>query len=79
MPKLRRLSGKEVVSIFSQFGFAIHHQKGSHIKLKKEIGDTHQTLTVPNHKELDRGTLRAIIRQASRYISLEELEKHFYA
>jgi hypothetical protein len=38
-----------------------------------------QTLTIPNHKELDTGTLRAIVRQASRYVTTEELAPHFYS
>lgn len=37
-----------------------------------------QTLTIPNHREIDTGTLRAILRQASRYVSIAELQKHFY-
>ena len=37
-----------------------------------------QTLTIPNHSELDTGTLRAIIRQAARYVSMDELQQHFY-
>jgi hypothetical protein len=38
-----------------------------------------ETLTVPNHQEVDLGTLRAIYRQASRYIPEPELFPHFYA
>jgi hypothetical protein len=37
-----------------------------------------QTLTIPRHKELDPGTLRAILRQASVYIPGEELKPYFY-
>lgn len=37
-----------------------------------------QMLIVPDHAELDTGTLRAIIRQASRFVSLEELQQRFY-
>ena len=37
-----------------------------------------QTLTVPNHAELDRGTLKAIFNQASKYLSEQELSPHFY-
>jgi hypothetical protein len=40
---------------------------------------TRQTLTIPNHRELDRGTLLGIYRQALRYIPSEELAQHFYA
>ena len=79
MPKLRVLSGKEVVKILSKFGFEVISQRGSHVKLKRILPDgTKQTLTVPLHDELDKGTLKAIIRQASRYIPEEELRRHFY-
>jgi predicted RNA binding protein YcfA (HicA-like mRNA interferase family) len=39
--------------------------------------DSHQTLTVPMHRELDTGTCRAILRQASRYVPYVELAKFF--
>ena len=78
MPKLRRLSGKEVVAVFAEFGFRVVDQRGSHIKLRREVVAGSQTLTVPAHAQLDPGTLRAIIRQASRFIPEEELRPHFY-
>ncbi len=79
MPKLRVLSGNEVVKILSKFGFDVVSQKGSHVKLRRVLPDgTRQTLTVPLHNELDKGTLKAIIRQASRYIPEEELKPYFY-
>jgi len=79
MPKLRSLNGKEVVRIFSQFGFEIASQRGSHVKLRRVLPDgTKQTLTIPMHEELDKGTIRAIFRQALRYIPEEELRPHFY-
>jgi hypothetical protein len=37
-----------------------------------------KTLTVPNHDEIDRGTLHAIYRQASRYIPEPELRRKFF-
>jgi len=79
MPKLRRLSGDEVMAILGHFGFQIHAQRGSHVKLRR-IGPTgeRQSLTIPRHRELDRGTLRAILRQASRFVSQEQLDPHFY-
>jgi predicted RNA binding protein YcfA (HicA-like mRNA interferase family) len=61
MPSLRRLSGMDVVSILAGFGFEIVSQRGSHLKLRRISGDgERQTLTIPNHKELDTGTLRAL-------------------
>jgi predicted RNA binding protein YcfA (HicA-like mRNA interferase family) len=78
MPKLKRLSGADVVKILGTFGFYIKSQKGSHIKLRREIEGGYQTLTIPNHRELDTGTCRAIFKQASEYIPEEELYKYFY-
>jgi predicted RNA binding protein YcfA (HicA-like mRNA interferase family) len=79
MPRLKVLSGAEVVIILSIFGFKVASQRGSHIKLRRiEAGSGHQTLTIPNHKELDRGTLGAIYRQASRYVPERDLRPHFY-
>lgn len=79
MPKLRVLSGIEVCKILKKFGFATVTQKGSHLKLSRQIkGSEKQTLTIPNHEELDRGTLRAIFNQASRYVPSDELGAYFY-
>ncbi|MDD2274720.1 MAG: type II toxin-antitoxin system HicA family toxin [Candidatus Pacebacteria bacterium] len=78
MPKLRNLSGDDVVKIFINLDFFIIGQKGSHIKLRRIIDNEKQTLTIPQHKELDKGTLNAIIQQSSGYISSEEIQKHFY-
>ncbi len=78
MPKLRNLSGKDVIKILSQFHFDLTAQRGSHVKLVRIVEGHREVLTVPNHDELDKGTLKAIIRQASRYISEDELRKLFY-
>lgn len=78
-PKLRPLSGAEVVRVLESFGFTVIWQRGSHAKLRRVADDGEkQTLTVPMHRELDTGTLRAIVRQASRYIAPDDLEPHFY-
>lgn len=80
MPKLKRLSGQDVIKIFSSFGFAVAAQKGSHVKLVRILPDgSKQPLTIPAHPELDKGTLKAIIRQASRYIPETELKPRFYS
>ena len=80
MPKLRRLSGSEVIKIFASLGFEQVAQRGSHVKLRRTLPDgTRQTLTIPAHTEIDTGTLRAIYRQALRYVSENELHPHFYA
>lgn len=80
MPKLKVLSGDQAIKIFLSFDFVIVAQKGSHIKLARVLSaGLRQTLTIPNHQELDRGTLKAIYRQALRYIPENELKNCFYA
>ncbi|MDP3934728.1 MAG: type II toxin-antitoxin system HicA family toxin [Candidatus Giovannonibacteria bacterium] len=79
MPKLKILSGEEVIKIFLSLGFEVASQRGSHVKLRRITSNgAKQTLTIPNASELDRGTLRAIYRQALRYISEQELTPYFY-
>jgi len=51
------------VKALGQLGYAVDHQTGSHIILR-QTAPPHRRLTVPNHRELARGTLRAIIREA---------------
>lgn len=78
MPKLKVLSCKDVIKILESFDFEVVSQKGSHVKLRRILKGIKQTLTIPDHKELDKGTLRAILNQASRYISAEKLKGFFY-
>jgi predicted RNA binding protein YcfA (HicA-like mRNA interferase family) len=75
-----RLSGDEVIAILGRFGFRVYSQKGSHVKLRR-IGPAgnKETLTVPRHRELDAGTLRAIFRQATRFIPADDLWREFHA
>ena len=80
MQKLKILSGEDVIKIFLSFGFEMASQRGSHVKLKKIASNgIKQTLTVPNHKELDRGTLSAIYRQTLRYLSEQDIRPYFYS
>jgi len=64
MTKLPRLSGKEVIKALSKVGFVQTRQKGSHVFMKKITPEGHVALVVPNHVEIDKGTLIEIIRQA---------------
>ena len=57
------LSGRETVAVFEKFGWRVARQKGSHIIMVKS-GQL-VTLSVPNHKEVAKGTLRSLIRAAS--------------
>jgi predicted RNA binding protein YcfA (HicA-like mRNA interferase family) len=61
------------------FGFHPVSQRGNHLKVRRHLDDgSTQTLTIPNHKEIDRGTLQAIFRQAGRFISESELRRIFF-
>jgi predicted RNA binding protein YcfA (HicA-like mRNA interferase family) len=63
VPKLPVVSGIEVVKALSKVGYEIDHQTGGHFILRQKEYP-HRRLTVPNHKEIAKGTLRAIIRQS---------------
>jgi predicted RNA binding protein YcfA (HicA-like mRNA interferase family) len=51
-------------------GYQVDHQTGGHIILRNE-NPPHRRITVPNHKEIAKGTLRSILRQAG--MTIEEL------
>jgi predicted RNA binding protein YcfA (HicA-like mRNA interferase family) len=78
-PRLRRLSARDVLRILGSFGFEVVATRGSHAKLRREGPDSAtQILTIPVHKQLAPGTLRAIIRQASRFVPDNELKRKFF-
>ena len=75
MPTLPPLSSREIVRAFESLGWKMVRQKGSHIIL---IKDGHvATLSVPDYKEVAKGTLRSLIRSAGLAVSefLEALKK----
>jgi len=63
MNKLPVISGKECIEVLEKAGFYIKRRESSHIILRRD--DPFAQVVVPDHKEIDRGTLRAIIRQAA--------------
>ena len=71
MGKLPVVSGKEVGKRLERAGFVPVRRVGSHIILRREAPPK-LTLTVPDHKELKKGTLKAILRQAG--ITLEQFD-----
>ena len=62
MPKLPVLSGRQARRAFEKAGWVFNRQRGSHMVLVKE--GIRVNLTIPDHKELDRGLLRELIRDA---------------
>lgn len=69
MSRLPRISGRQCVAALGRAGFEVRRQRGSHVVLRRR--DPFAQLVVPDHSELDRGTLRAILRQAD--LSVERL------
>lgn len=63
MPKLPVVSGTKVVKALASIGYEVDHQTGSHMILRHKE-EPHRRLTVPNHDEIAKGTLLAIIRQS---------------
>lgn len=78
MPKLKVLTGSEIIKIFETLGFMLVSQRGSHAKLSRTTDLGKQVLTVPVGRELDRGAVQGIFRQAAHYISEDTLRSHFY-
>ncbi len=71
MSKLPQVSGPDVVRVLQKLGFTVRRQHGSHIIMRRD--DPFAQTVVPNHRQIDRGTLRAILRQTE--ITAEEFVK----
>lgn len=56
MTKVPRISGRECVKALGAVGFYLKRQEGSHLILRRD--EPFAQVVVPDHKELDRGTLR---------------------
>jgi predicted RNA binding protein YcfA (HicA-like mRNA interferase family) len=69
--ELPRISGREVVKALKKKGYEQDRQRGSHIVLR-QTESPHRRVTVPDHKEVAKGTLRAIIREVG--LSVEEFK-----
>jgi predicted RNA binding protein YcfA (HicA-like mRNA interferase family) len=61
MSRLPACSGQDAIRVFKKLGYEVDHQTGSHIILRHL---QMRRLTVPNHRELAKGTLRALIRES---------------
>jgi predicted RNA binding protein YcfA (HicA-like mRNA interferase family) len=81
MPKLRRLTGNEVIKILESFGFSVIRIRGSHHRLMRVTPQGKQYLTVAVHgnKSVPLPTLSSIYKQASKYLPKEALDEFFFA
>jgi predicted RNA binding protein YcfA (HicA-like mRNA interferase family) len=62
--KVPSLSCLEIINALRRDGWVVVRQKGSHIRLQKNLGDKTLKLTVPAHKPVKRSTLAHILKQA---------------
>jgi predicted RNA binding protein YcfA (HicA-like mRNA interferase family) len=69
---LPQISGRKVVTALAKVGYEKDRQKGSHIVLR-QAAYPHRRLVIPDHREIAKGTLRAIIKQAG--LTLEEFNE----
>ena len=63
MPKLPVLSHLEVVKALNKIGYNIDHQTCSYV-IQRQDTEPYRRLTIPNHKEISKGTINSIIKQA---------------
>jgi predicted RNA binding protein YcfA (HicA-like mRNA interferase family) len=61
--RLPVVSGRDAVKALRKIGYELDHQTGSHMILRRST-PPYRRLTIPDHKELAKGTLRAVIREA---------------
>ncbi len=50
MPRIKELKGKQIVNFLLKFDFEVKSQKGSHVKLQREVVGIRQVLIIPNNK-----------------------------
>jgi predicted RNA binding protein YcfA (HicA-like mRNA interferase family) len=71
LSKLPVISGREILKALNKIGFTVVSRKGSHVRLKRRRGEEILIVIVPMHRELAKGTLRSILRQAN--LTVEDL------
>jgi predicted RNA binding protein YcfA (HicA-like mRNA interferase family) len=76
--KLKDLSGKEIIKFLEQNNFSVYKTHGSHCKMRRIVSNRNQTLMIPMHSSIAKGTLHDIYNQISEYLP-ESLEvKNFF-
>ena len=72
MSTLPHISGRKVVEALLKIGYEKDRQKGSHIVMR-QVSNPHRRIVVPDHKEVAKGAMRAIIRHSG--LTVEEFIK----
>lgn len=80
MPRLRRLTAREILRFLGSLGFEVARTRGSHVTLVKVAASgERQVLTVPLHRTLKTGLVHAIYRRAARFVPEVDLRRFFFA
>ena len=76
-PRLPRVSGKDVLRLLRRLGYGVLRQRGSHVRLKKNLPSGLHLITVPLHSELAKGTLHDILSSVAKRnnVPMKELTK----
>ena len=73
MPKLKPVSGLNIIKALGKAGFQVVGRKGSHVRLKRKTSTAVYVVIVPLHPEIKKGTLKSILRQAD--LTADDLAK----
>jgi predicted RNA binding protein YcfA (HicA-like mRNA interferase family) len=70
--RLPVFSGRDLVKVLVKLGYAVDRQRGSHIILRHSR-PPYRRLVVPDHDEIAKGTLRALLRDAG--LTADDLQR----
>lgn len=70
MSKLPAVSSSDLIRVVKKYGFVEHRQKGSHLHLKRDSDKRRITIPIHKGRDIPKGTLTAILKDAN--ISIEE-------
>ena len=66
--------GEQLASLFRRYGYEITRQTGSHLRLTSTAKGGAHHITIPRHKELQVGTLNAILSDVAGYLEMDREE-----
>lgn len=71
MPRLPVVSGRDLLAFMRAHGYVVARQRGSHVRLELRNDRGVWKETVPDHREIARGTLGSILRRMSEATGME--------
>ena len=66
------VSGRRLIKFLQSSGYKIVRQRGSHVRLERHSSSGAHAITVPNHREVARGTLNDILGSVARNIGRDK-------